>query len=304
MAEDSAAASSRSGAAPAGRAYRDGWVTSQDGLRLYHRDYRPAPGAPERAVAVLCLGGLTRNSRDFNGPARWLQGQGFRVIAADYRGRGRSEYDPDWRNYRPETYIEDARHLCCALGLHAVVVIGTSLGGALAMGLAVAMPTVLKGAVLNDIGPKVVRRRLAGIFAFMREGASFETWEDAAAHLRHHFPHYPAAREEDWIAIARGTYREGPDGRLVFDWDANILKRLEVDSQPEHDLERYFRALGRRPVLALRGARSDILDAETFAAMAAMLPDIRCVEVPGVGHAPGLAEPTAREALHDFFARF
>lgn len=290
------------------RGYREGWISAQDALRLYYRDYPPAPDAAAAAGAarpvVLCLSGLTRTCRDFGGVAPWLAGMGFRVVATDYRGRGRSDYDPDWRHYRPETYVDDIRHLCAALGLDRVIALGTSLGGALAMGLAVAMPTTLAGAVLNDIGPKVADSSLHGMYDYMRSDPHLDTWAEAAAHLRHAFPHMPAHSDDEWLTLAHLSYRPDADGKLVFDWDPNLLKPLERDTQPVHDLTPYFRALGRRPVLVLRGAISEILEAETYDAMADMLPNLRRVTVPDVGHAPGLGEPQAREALHDYFAAF
>jgi pimeloyl-ACP methyl ester carboxylesterase len=132
--------------------YTDRFVLAQDGLRLYARDYEP-PRAND-AAAVLCLAGMTRNSKDFAHVAAALAGK-RRVICLDYRGRGLSAYDPDWRHYEPTVYLNDIVHLLTALNVHKVIVIGTSLGGLLAMGLAILRPGVMAGAVLNDIGPEI-----------------------------------------------------------------------------------------------------------------------------------------------------
>ena len=119
--------------------FRERRVTSQDNLSLYLRDY----GDPlSSATPVLCLGGLTRNSKDFRELAERLAGQ-RRVICPDYRGRGRSAYDPIWRNYTPTAYLTDVFHILSALNLHRVIVVGTSLGGLLAMGLGATMPSSL-----------------------------------------------------------------------------------------------------------------------------------------------------------------
>ena len=108
-----------------------------------------------RALPLLCLTGLVRNSADFADVAERHAGE-RRVIAPDYRGRGRSDYDSDWRNYDPLVYVNDLAHLIAAAGLQRLIVLGTSLGGALAMGLAVMKPTALGAVVLNDFGPEVV----------------------------------------------------------------------------------------------------------------------------------------------------
>ena len=131
--------------------YKDGWFTAEDGLRLYFRDYGPIHG---KKLPVLCLPGLTRNSHDFSRLALIL-GSSRRVICPDYRGRGKSDQDSNWNNYVPLTYINDIRHLLISLGLHSIFVIGSSMGGLLAMGMGVVMPTYLAGALLNDIGPVI-----------------------------------------------------------------------------------------------------------------------------------------------------
>src|SRR5713226_6270456 len=117
--------------------YRARHLTAQDGLQLFYRDYGNPHGS---RVPLLCLTGLTRNSQDFADLAERCAGT-RRVICPDYRGRGRSAYDPDWRRYEPMTYLNDIGHVLLANDIHRVVVVGTSLGGLLAMGLAVMRPT-------------------------------------------------------------------------------------------------------------------------------------------------------------------
>jgi pimeloyl-ACP methyl ester carboxylesterase len=55
---------------------------------------------------VLCLHGLTRNSRDFEDLASHLQRR-YRVIAPDLRGRGFSARDPRIENYQAAVNVED-----------------------------------------------------------------------------------------------------------------------------------------------------------------------------------------------------
>ena len=124
------------------------FITSFDNLSLYVRDY----GDPlDSRPPLFCLGGLTRNSKDFDGFAERYSADGRRVICPDYRGRGRSAYDPNWKNYDPRIYIRDVHDILSTLNIHHVVIVGTSLGGALGMGLAAASPTKLAGLVMNDV---------------------------------------------------------------------------------------------------------------------------------------------------------
>src|SRR6185312_6602348 len=75
-----------------GELWRDIYYASFDDLRLYVRHY-PAPD--EKARAVICLPGLTRNSKDFQTLAAYLAKHPDKprnVYCFDYRGRGRSQY--------------------------------------------------------------------------------------------------------------------------------------------------------------------------------------------------------------------
>lgn len=278
--------------------YTEHHFTSQDGLRQYYRDY----GAGRReALPVICLTGLTRNSKDYATLAGRL-GRGRRVVCLDYRGRGRSERDPNWRNYQPPVYLNDIKHLLAATGIERAVFLGTSLGAFLSMGMAVAAPTAVAGAVLNDAGPDVDRSGLARILDYVGHDRPQANWDEAVATLKTMFPSLSISTEEEWLALAQGTFTEGSDGKLHYDWDTSIAKAIE-HGPPMPDLWPVFRALRPVPVLAVRGEISDVLAEDTFERMGRTLPRIATVTVPGVGHAPTLAEPEAAAALDAYLAR-
>ena len=157
---------------------------SADGLRLYYRDY-PAE-APGR-TPVLCLPGLTRNSRDFESIALRIR-RSRRVLCADLRGRGLSQHDPNWKNYHPGTYVGDVAVLLKDAGVSKVIILGTSLGGILAMVVAATTPQVLAGVILNDVGPEVAAEGLKRISTYVGKSAPVSSWAEAAAagaqHLR------------------------------------------------------------------------------------------------------------------------
>lgn len=280
-------------------AYRERTLTASDGLRLYFRDYGDslAPGTP-----LVCLGGLTRNSKDFHTLALRLA-PGRRVICPDYRGRGRSEYDSDWRHYRARTTLGDVIHLLAATNLHRAVICGTSFGGLLAMALAVAAPTTLAGVILNDIGPEVNPAGMSRIFTYIGQDRPQPDWDGAIAEMKSMFPDMAFQTEDGWREFAEGTFRLGADGLLHFNWDIALAKAVAADRDEGQDLWSMYRALARIPTLALRGAFSDVLSEETFARMASEKPDLVSATIPGVGHIPALTEPESETAIDDFLSR-
>ncbi len=285
--------------AAAGRSgFTDGFYTSQDGLRLYYRDYDTFRGA---STPVLCLTGLTRNSKDFAELARRLA-VSRRVVCPDLRGRGRSQYDRRWRRYNARTYLDDIRHLLAALNLHRVVIVGTSLGGILAMAMTAAMPSAVAGAVLNDVGPEIASEGLGRIASYVGDSRRHADWEAAARHLRGIQPDLPADNDEDWMGLARRTYREDGEGGIYADWDTALAKPLLRDRHVKYDLWPLFRGLRRVPLVAVRGALSDVLSVPTFERMAGELANLVAVTVAGVGHAPGLGEPEVLKAIDALLA--
>jgi pimeloyl-ACP methyl ester carboxylesterase len=273
--------------------YRERFVRSMDGLALYFRDYGPAPSP---VAPLLCLPGLTRNSKDFHDLALRYASE-RRVICPDYRGRGRSDHDPHWRNYSVRTSMGDVLQILAATNIHEVVVIGTSMGGIIAMILAAVQPRALAGVVLNDVGPDI---NLAGLKQIVE-------WMAAARFIKENAGQIGVRSDEGWLKLARNTYAEGPDGKLHFDYDLALMRPVadlvaEGKTSPV-DLWPFFRALRRIPVLLIRGERSTILKRETVEAMAEAKPDLISVEVAGAGHVPMLDEPEALDAIDDFLTQ-
>ena len=281
--------------------YLERRITTFDNLSLYVRDY----GNPlDVRVPLFCLGGLTRNSKDFESLAERYSADGRRVICPDYRGRGQSQYDPNWSNYDPRTYIRDIQDILAALNVHRVVVVGTSLGGILGMGMGAAMPTVLAAVVMNDVGPVVETEGLDFIIDYIKEDRPHDDWDAAVVTIKKMLPNLTFQDESIWLKMAENTFRKCDDGKLRFDWDVNIAKPLLASDYKIPDMWPLFRALADIPALVLRGAESDILSPECFAEMQKVKPDLVAVEIPRAGHVPTLAEPESRAALDEFVGRY
>ncbi|MBS0561422.1 MAG: alpha/beta fold hydrolase [Proteobacteria bacterium] len=277
-------------------------LSAWDGLALTVREWRDpetdAEAGREAAPPLLCLPGLVRTGEDFAGVAA-RHGHGRRVVALNYAGRGASARARDVARYGPEACLRDAMDACAALGLAHVVAVGTSFGGLLAMGLAAARPLLLRGVVLNDIGPEIGTAGQDFVQRFVAHDPSLADMDAAAAYLRERLPALSLETADEWRAMAALTFAEGADGRLHPNWDTRIA-RLAGALPP--DLWPLFGALAHVPVLLVHGEASDILLPATVAKMLALRPDMAVASLPGVGHAPTLAEPAAEAALADFLA--
>lgn len=281
-------------------AWHDRYFASADGLRLHYRDY--AAAEPGR-LPVLCLPGLTRNCRDFESSALRLQRR-RRILCADLRGRGLSQYDPNWQNYHPGTYLADLARLLEDAGAERVILLGTSLGGILSMLISATTPQRVAGVILNDIGPEVAQAGLQRIAAYVGRVAPVRNWEEAAAQMRATYGlAMPDAADEDWLAFARRSYSEVA-GVPRLDVDPGVGEAVRAaPAAAAPDLWPVFAALQPIPALALRGELSDVLSEETFQRMASAKADLRCVTVARRGHPPMLEEPEAVAAIDHFLAQ-
>jgi len=279
--------------------WTDGWWNSPDGLRLHYRDYR---GGAESRPPVLCIPGLTRNARDFEGVAERLAGD-WRVICVDLRGRGESDAAPDSTTYNPLVYLNDIQALIAELALDRVVMFGTSLGGLVTMLLAAADRPRLAGALLNDVGPVLEEKGLDHIRAYVGRSQTWPTWVHAArAFCESQRERYPDWGLDQWLVFAKRVCRLTPQGRVTLDYDMRIAEPLRAPAPPV-DLWPIFKALSGVPSLLVRGELSDLLAASTVDRMLAENHDLEAVTVPRVGHAPTLEEPEAAEAIDRLLIR-
>lgn len=274
------------------------FVPVQDGIEIFVRDM-PAQG-PEIGPPVLCLHGLTRNSKDFEIIQPRIAAGGRRALSLDVRGRGRSSRDPQPLRYAIPTYVGDVLAVLDALNLPQVATIGTSMGGVISMGLAAAASDRLERVVLNDIGPELDPEGLARIAGYVGKVSPAGSWEEAADRVWSiNAVAFPDAPPSFWMAMARRTWREEGPGRFLPDYDPEIAAPFREAPVPV-DLWPLFDALAKRPVLTVRGAISDLLAPEGVARMKARAPAMLTVEVPRVGHAPMLDEPQAWTAIREF----
>ena len=265
--------------------------TTSDNVALHYEDQGDGP-------SILCLAGLTRNSRDFTYLMPHLGD--YRVIRLDYRGRGQSGHAADFMSYNVLREGADAIELLDHLGLERITLIGTSRGGLIAMALSITNPDRLSGVVLNDIGPEVTATGIARIMDYVGKTPPFKDLDEAAEALMagqaKAFPGVPLWR---WREQADFMWAPAPGGGIALRYDPRLRDALvgQAGAGAAPDLWQLFDGLREIPTAALKGANSDLLSSETFAKMQERNPDMITAIVPDRGHVPFLDEPEALDAI-------
>ncbi|TVR10751.1 MAG: alpha/beta hydrolase [Salinarimonadaceae bacterium] len=267
--------------------YRSLFISASDGLRLHARDYGPIAGA---LTPVVCLPGLTRNAIDFHDLAlAFSQGERpRRTLAVDYRGRGLSDRDSDWRRYDLQVELDDLLQVLAATNIPEAVFVGASRGGLITMALAAVRPAAIRAVVLNDIGPVIEPQGLMRIRGYVGKMPKPRNFDDAIAILKTVSDRqFPALDDEGWRKIAEGVWHSR-NGKLELSYDPALMKGLTLLDleKPLPTLWPLFDALKHAPTLAIRGAHSDLLSGSTLAAMAKRHPRFESLTVEGQGHTP------------------
>jgi pimeloyl-ACP methyl ester carboxylesterase len=268
-------------------------------LKLYCRQYAGDP----RRVPVLCLPGLTRNCMDFAHLAAHIIPRRT-VITPDVRGRGRSQYDPNWLNYHPLAYVEDVWSVLQQLCVPRVIVIGTSLGGLMAMLMTMLRPQSVAAVVLNDVGPELNPSGAQRIYSYAGALPPVSNWEQAQAQMQAIFSvALPDLSLQQWRDFTEASFLVDECGVPQRACDPRISELLRVVSAAPGLLPGMwlaFAALRAIPTLTLRGALSDLLSSKIFAHMQREHPQMLAVTVPNRGHAPILNEPESLTAIDRF----
>ena len=289
---------SEGGDVDAAERYADCTFVVRDGLKLHYRDYAGSNDKPP----ILCLHGLTRNSRDFSDFAERYSPE-YRVLALDFRGRGQSDYDPLPMRYSPLTYAGDVIELLDQLGLREAIFVGTSLGGLVTMSIAAIARDRITATILNDVGPDVDPSGIGRILTYVGNDRRFKSWDEAADAIAANYgASFHRYTHDDWVKMAKRNCCE-ENGEIRFDYDMAIAEPFKTAGPaPQVDLWPFFEALGSKPLLVIRGENSDLLTATTTEKMKIVVPDVKVVTIPGVGHAAELNEPEAVAAIDAFLA--
>ncbi len=274
------------------------WKAS-DGITLSAHLWEPEE---PRAPTVLCLPGLTRNTRDFYHLANFLKKNGLRVIAMDYRGRGLSDHSDDFRTYSLSQEADDIDRGIEALGLEKFALIGTSRGGLHAIFMAQRYPERLLSVIINDIGPIIEPAALGDIIASVGAVMKQPNMQAAAKHQASiHGATFTTMSEADWITFANQLYAPDSDGVILrYDKSLGDTIRGENNPAPEGNLWDSFSALQPIPHLLLHGENSPLLSANTVEKMQQAHRRMEVLAVPNQGHAPLLWDQLSQNRILNF----
>jgi len=249
-----------------------------NGLRLHYLEWGSAA-----ATAIVMLHGLRGSAHTWDLVAEPLSDR-FHLLALDQRGRGESDWSPE-RRYTRDDYVSDAAQFVAQLGLERFILVGHSMGGANTLAYAARHPEQIRAAVIEDMGP-ATSPPAPGAARIGREiegtPATFAGWTEAEAFIRQQ----RAGSSDEGIRTAiQNSLKEIAGGKVTWKYDLTGIReaRLVASGQPPADLWPFVRAL-KSPTLVMRGGRSDILAAETAAAMQAANPLIRWVEIADASH--------------------
>jgi pimeloyl-ACP methyl ester carboxylesterase len=281
---------------------RDIYVTAADGTRLYADDRGPLASL---LTPVVCLPGLTRNSRDFEPVFDLLEGR-RRVVAMDLRGRGRSDRASDPSTYTPTTELQDVLTVLDHLQLERVALIGTSRGGIIGMAMAAVAKQRLVGLLLNDIGGQIEAASLQRIAERTGLPVHYANWDEAAEGFARSAVGFAPLPHEVWLKVVKRIYHESGVG-IVENHDLALAKTLsppeKIAAGKPAELWPLVPGLTGLPLALLRGEGSDLLSVATVERMQAMLPDIRVTKIPGRGHVPFLDEAESIAAIEDWLSQ-
>jgi pimeloyl-ACP methyl ester carboxylesterase len=273
----------------------DRWFRAPDGTQLYARD----EGPQNHLTPLLCLPGLTRNSRDFE-PVIDHLGQQRRVIAMDFRGRGRSARAVDPMTYRVDIELQDTIAFLQSLNVDRAALLGTSRGGIVGMLMAAFAKSHLAGLMLNDIGCELKSDGLQRIKDYVGKPTFHKSWDDAAQSIAKGARGFSNVSHEQWLAMVMRIYIE-TDAGFGPSHDPALATTLpnddDIRSGKVGELWSLLPALSDVPFALLRGEGSDLLTVETVDRMQREAENLVVTTVPDRGHVPFLDEAASVLAL-------
>jgi pimeloyl-ACP methyl ester carboxylesterase len=239
------------------------------GLRFHFLEWGD-PSAP----AVLLLHGGNQSSYSWDLVSLHLSDR-YHVFALDQRGHGDSEWSREL-DYSIGAKAADALAFIEHEQLSAPVIVGHSMGGLVAMQMALSSDEVARGFVLVDTGPELSPKGVDVVHNFVVHNVEFDDLDDFLDNVAK----YDRFRSREHIArTVKYNMMSRVDGKFVSKVD-----HRRVPDQFDRPLELDRLASLTCPILVIRGADSEILEAEAAERFVAALPNGQLMTVPDAGH--------------------
>ena len=257
-------------------------LPGEEGIELEVADW---PG-PADVAPLVCLHGFTRTGRDFDELARSLAGR-RRVICPDLVGRGRSSRLADPKGYVMRNYLQHVVQLLETLGVTRIALLGVSMGGLVAMGLAAHPAITVEDLVVVDVGPEVPAVALDLLSLYLAADHVFPSFDALMAHVKRYCSACNLDSDTALRHFAHRGARRLPDGRYTLNYDPAIRVPFAQDLRNIAAMWPIYDAITAR-TLVLRGAKSHVLPEVVAEAMHRRGPRAQLETLPGVGHWPSL----------------
>ncbi len=255
----------------------------------------------ENSRILFCVHGLTRNGMDFEKLAIAAAAKGFRVIAPDMPGRGKSSRLANPALYNNMVNANLCIQLLTKLGIARVDWIGTSMGGLIAFLIANQAPTLIQKLVLNDVGCVVPAASLKRIGEYIGNSPNHATFAEAEAALKLRTQTF-AIPDADWPRFAQNSIEQTAEGfRLAY--DPAIAQAFALMPTKDIELWPLWKAVKKIPTLLIRGANSDLLLEGTAVQMQATHPNLTRYNVANAGHAPALLTEAEISVVLEFLCQ-
>ena len=280
-------------AAAADRA-QSGFITTQDGVQIFYKDWGPKAAQP-----IVFHHGWPLSADDWDAQMMFFLGQGYRVIAHDRRGHGRST-QTDTGN-EMDTYAADVIALTDHLDLKNAIHVGHSTGGGEAIHYAArAKPGRVAKVVLIGAVPPIMLKTAANPGGLPLE--VFDGFRSALLANRAQFFHDVAAGpfygfNRDGAKVSPATvenwWRQGMMGGAKAHYDC-------ITAFSETDFTEDLKAIN-VPVLILHGEDDQIVPIADSAELAIKLvKNGKLITYPGFPH--GMATTEAETINKDLLA--
>ncbi len=267
------------------------------GLTISYTD----TGAPDGRV-LFCVHGLLSNGRDYDFLAKHMAARGYRVIAMDLPGRGKSGWFTEHAHYAPPFYVP----YCLALIAHVTGgrsfdFLGVSLGGIIGMSLHDCEGVNIERLIIVDIGAEIPAAGLDEVSQLAKTYPIFDMREDAIRFLKERCTAWNIQDEEVWDHLARHNIVPHDKGGYRMHYDRAIGAALP-DENETLALWDLWEAI-KQPVLLIRGGNSVLLPPDISEQMQARYRGHKMDEIvfQECGHVPNLMEDDHLKVISEWF---